>query len=74
MKLKIGSVYRHYKGKTYTILHIARNAAHGHTPEELSVIYQENYICHQYGKNCVWSCPYAEFCDIINAIPRFSHI
>lgn len=46
--LKIGKKYRHFKGKEYLVLHIAK---HSETLEEL-VVYQALY-----GEKCIWVRP-----------------
>lgn len=65
----IGGRYRHYKGKEYVVLAIAR---HSETLEEL-VVYQA-----QYGDGAVWARPKAMFQDTVvrDGVekPRFSRI
>lgn len=53
-KLKIGKVYRHYKGKEYLVLHIAK---HSETLEDM-VVYQALY-----GEKEVWVRPLKMFLE-----------
>lgn len=52
--LKIGGRYRHFKGKEYLVLHIAK---HSETLEEM-VVYQP-----QYGDRGIWVRPLGMFMD-----------
>lgn len=52
--LLIGATYRHFKGESYKVLHIAR---HSET-EEMLVIYQKLY-----GDQSIWARPYGMFID-----------
>lgn len=45
-----GKRYRHYKGKEYTVLHIAFNSE---TLEE-EVVYQAEYNTEQFGDRPIW--------------------
>jgi hypothetical protein len=58
--------YRHYKGKEYTVLGVAR---HSETLEEL-VVYQQ-----EYGDHGLWVRPAAMFAETVvvdgDAVPRF---
>lgn len=56
-ELKIGGKYRHYKGKEYTVLAVAK---HSETLEEL-VIYRA-----EYGAGEVWARPKAMFLETVN--------
>lgn len=53
-KLKIGKVYRHYKGKEYLALHIAK---HSETLEDM-VVYQTLY-----GEKQIWVRPLKIFLE-----------
>lgn len=53
-KLKIGKVYRHYKGKEYLVLHIAK---HSETLEDM-VVYQALY-----GEKRIWVRPIRMFLE-----------
>lgn len=61
--------YRHYKGKEYSVIGVAR---HSETQEELVVYRQE------YGDRSMWVRPLAMFLETIevdgNRIPRFQHV
>ena len=67
-ELVLGGIYRHYKGKLYRVLHIAR---HSETEEQL-VIYQALYD--DYG---IWARPFSTFMEDVQMpddtwAPRFS--
>lgn len=53
-KLNIGKVYRHYKGKEYLVLHIAK---HSETLEDM-VVYQALY-----GEKRIWVRPLKMFLE-----------
>lgn len=53
-ELVLGGIYRHYKGKLYRVLYIAR---HSETEEQL-VIYQALY-----GDYGIWARPFAMFME-----------
>ena len=61
--------YRHYKGKEYTVLYVAR---HSETQEE-HVVYRQ-----EYGDCSVWIRPLAMFVEMVTVdgqlIPRFAKI
>lgn len=61
--------YRHYKGKEYTVIGVAR---HSETEEELVVYRQE------YGDHSLWVRPKAMFLESVEVngemIPRFKHL
>lgn len=61
--------YRHYKGKDYEVIGIAR---HSETEEELVV-----YRC-LYGDYSLWVRPLAMFCETVSVeghpLPRFARI
>ena len=61
--------YRHYKGKEYTVLGVAR---HSETEEEFVVYRQE------YGERSLWIRPKAMFLEqvVVNgeSIPRFAQV
>lgn len=54
--IKIGGIYRHFKGNRYKVLHLAK---HSETEEEL-VVYQALY-----GERGIWVRPLAMFCEEI---------
>lgn len=54
--IKIGGIYRHFKGNRYKVLHLAK---HSETEEEL-VVYQALY-----GELGIWVRPLAMFCEEI---------
>jgi hypothetical protein len=70
--IELGAVYRHYKGKLYKIVAIARDSE---DPASLRVIYEALYECPTYGNNALWDRPYAMFVEevVINGVsqPRF---
>ncbi len=61
--------YRHYKGKEYTVLGVAR---HSETEEDL-VVYQQ-----EYGEHGLWVRPKAMFLETVEAdgraVPRFRYV
>ena len=61
--------YRHYKGKEYTVLGVAR---HSETQEELVVYRQE------YGDHGLWVRPKQMFLETVEvdgqAVPRFQYL
>jgi hypothetical protein len=61
--------YRHYKGKEYTVLGVAR---HSETQEEL-VVYQQ-----EYGDRSLWVRPKQMFLETVEidgqAVPRFRYV
>jgi len=61
--------YRHYKGREYTVIGVAR---HSETEEELVVYRQE------YGERGLWVRPAAMFLETVKAdggcMPRFARI
>jgi len=71
--IKLGK-YRHYKGKLYEVIGVAR---HSETLEEM-VIYRGLYNSKEFGKNPLWARPLKMFCEEVIAngekIPRFSLI
>ena len=61
--------YRHYKGKDYTVIGVAR---HSETEEELVVYRQE------YGEHGLWVRPLAMFLETVEVegkvVPRFQYL
>lgn len=57
MKAEVGKRYRHYKGKEYTVLAIARMEA---DPTQVCVVYRAEYAT-EYGEVSVWIRPQEEF-------------
>jgi len=72
-EVKLGK-YKHYKGKQYKVIGVAR---HSETLEEL-VIYQALYDSSEFGDNALWARPKAMFLETVvvegKEIPRFKHI
>ncbi len=64
-------IYKHYKGKKYEVLGVAR---HSETLEEM-VVYKALYESHDFGKNALWVRPKKMFAEIVKvdgkAMPRF---
>jgi hypothetical protein len=50
-EVKVGGKYRHFKGKEYKVLHVARDCEN---PERMLVIYQALYDS-ELGKNQIWT-------------------
>lgn len=66
-------LYRHYKGKEYEVIGIAR---HSETMEEL-VIYKALYESEDFGKDAIWARPVSMFTETVTIdgkeIPRFEY-
>jgi hypothetical protein len=71
MNIKQG-FYRHYKGKTYMVLSVAK---HSETLEDV-VIYRALYTDEKFGDYAFWVRPASMFIDEVevdgNKVPRFS--
>ena len=71
--MKLG-YYRHFKGKEYKVIGIAR---HSETLEEL-VVYKALYDHTEFGKNSLWVRPKEMFLEEVvvgkKTMPRFSFI
>lgn len=71
--LKIGK-YKHYKGKEYEVIGIAR---HSETLEEMAV-YRALYESKDFGKNALWVRPKSMFLENViidgKEVPRFKFI
>lgn len=67
--ITVGEIYRHYSGKLYKVVAIARDSE---DPASLQVIYEALYECPTYGKNVLWDRPYAMFVEqvMINGITQ----
>lgn len=67
-------IYRHYKGKNYEVIGVAR---HSETLEEL-VVYRALYKMPEFGENSLWVRPKKMFLENVNVdgkiIPRFKLI
>jgi hypothetical protein len=50
-EIKIGKKYKHFKGKEYKVLNVARDS---NNPEKLLVVYQGFYDS-EFGKNPIWT-------------------
>lgn len=66
--------YRHFKGKLYKVLGIAR---HSETTEEM-VVYQALYESDEFGKNAIWVRPLPMFEEDVmkdgKKMKRFSYL
>lgn len=73
MDLKLGK-YRHFKGKFYEVIGIAR---HSETLEEM-VIYRALYDSEEFGNNALWARPKKMFLEKVKVegkeIPRFKFV
>ena len=67
--ITVGAIYRHYSGKLYKVVAIARDSE---DPASLRVIYEALYECPTYGTNVLWDRPYAMFVEqvVINGITQ----
>ncbi|MCD4811079.1 DUF1653 domain-containing protein [bacterium] len=72
-ELKLGK-YKHYKGKQYEVIALAK---HSETLEEL-VIYKALYESKEFGNNAVWARPKSMFFETVNIdgkeTPRFKSV
>jgi len=66
--------YRHYKGKFYKVIGIAR---HSETKEEL-VVYMALYNSKEFGKNALWARPKKMFSESVivdgGEVPRLKFV
>jgi len=66
--------YKHYKGKFYEVIGVAR---HSETLEEL-VVYRALYDDEKFGKNALWVRPKRMFLEYVTVddkkVPRFKYI
>ncbi len=74
MKAVPGKRYKHYKGKEYTVLHLAR---HSETLEEL-VVYRAEYFAEDVGQGAIWVRPKKMFEEQIEVdgktVERFKEV
>ena len=67
--------YRHYKGKMYRVLGVARNSEN---PKEEMVIYMALYSSREFGKNQLWARPKKMFLEKVSVdgkrVQRFSYV
>ena len=72
-QIKLGT-YKHYKGKFYEVIGIAR---HSETLEDF-VVYRALYTSKEFGKDALWIRPTSMFLEsvIVNGkkVPRFEFI
>jgi len=72
-EIRVGK-YKHYKGKFYKVIGVAR---HSETLEEL-VIYRALYEDEKFGKNALWARPKKMFLEYVTIngkrVPRFEYI
>lgn len=57
-KIEKGQRYRHFKGKEYVVIAVARDSE---TTEEV-VVYQAQYDSPEFGPNQIWVRPLNDFC------------
>ncbi|MDR3646754.1 MAG: DUF1653 domain-containing protein [Candidatus Babeliales bacterium] len=73
--VKVGEIYKHYKGKSYKIISVARNTEN---IEEVLVVYQAMYNCPTFGANPIWARPIGMFTENVfkdgKDQPRFQKI
>lgn len=71
--MKLGK-YRHYKGKEYEVIGVAK---HSETEEGL-VIYKAQYESEKYGNGTLWARPVEMFLENVNVdgkeIARFEYV
>lgn len=67
-------VYKHYKGKSYELVGVARHS----TTLEQFVVYRALYVDEVFGKNSLWVRPKKEFVRKVrhkgSLVPRFSFV
>jgi len=72
-ELKLGK-YKHYKGKQYEVIGLAK---HSETLDKL-VIYKALYNSEEFGSNDLWARPKSMFIETVNIkgkeVPRFRFI
>ena len=72
MKLKLNSIYRHYKGKYYKTLFICNNA---NNPASPLIIYQSLYNDENFGNQAIWARSLSEFLELHDGVnQRFEFI
>lgn len=75
IEIKPDEIYKHYKGKSYKIITLAR---HSEDPNLILVIYQGLYDCTTFGSKPIWARPLDMFLDdvIIDDVkqPRFKKV
>lgn len=73
-EVKIGK-YKHFKGKLYEVIGIARNSENS---EEEFVVYKALYDSEEFGNNTLWIRPKQMFLETVNLdgkqVPRFEFI
>lgn len=74
MRSIVKGIYRHYKGKKYRVIGIAR---HSETLKKL-VVYQGLYDSKEFGKNPIWVRPLDMFAEEVRidgkTVPRFEFL
>lgn len=74
MKVEVGALYEHFKGKRYKVLAVA------HHSEDLQpyVVYEALYHSEQFGDHSLWVRPLAMFVEEVEMngkkVPRFQKI
>jgi hypothetical protein len=72
-ELKLG-IYKHFKGKLYEVIALAR---HSETREEM-VVYKALYVHEEFGKDTVWVRPLKMFIEHVErdgySGPRFAYV
>ncbi|MDE1825853.1 MAG: DUF1653 domain-containing protein [Candidatus Micrarchaeota archaeon] len=67
--------YRHYKGKMYRVIGVARSSEN---PKEEMVVYMALYSSKKFGKNQLWARPREMFAQKVNVdgkmVPRFRYV
>ena len=58
--VEVGALYKHYSGKVYRIIALARDSEN---PTNILVIYQGQQECPTFGQNPMWARPYAMFIE-----------
>lgn len=58
--VEIGALYKHYSGKLYRVIALARDSE---DPTNILVIYQGQQECPTFGHNPTWARPYTMFTE-----------
>lgn len=73
--IQVGAMYKHYKGKFYRVMAIAR---HSEDPAAKFVVYKALYDSPGFGKNSFWVRPYDMFAEKVTIdgvqIDRFAKV
>ncbi len=73
--IQVGKIYKHYKGKEYRVIAIARDTEN---TSLMRVVYQSCYDCPTFGHNAIWAREYTMFAEDVviddKKQPRFEEV